>query len=114
MSNKLDLEIKQGEDFFRLLTIKDELGAPINLTGFTFTGQVRATSLTETFLEFTFNVKNQVTNLGQVEMIMSSAVSSKRKTSVKLPLFYDVEMNSGSNKKRILQGSLIFDPEITK
>jgi hypothetical protein len=114
MSNKLDLEVKQGETFFRLLKIKDELGAPIDLTGFTFFGQIRTSPLAALFVNFNFNILNQFDNKGMVEMTIPSAATIKKKASVKLALVYDVEMNSGSEIKRILQGSVIFDPEITK
>jgi len=114
MSNKLDLEVKQGETFFRLLNIKDEFGAPIDLTGFTFFGQIRTSPLAALFLDFSFNVLDQVNKKGMVEMTIPSNASVKKKISVKSNLVYDVEMNTGSEVRRILQGAIIFDPEITK
>ena len=114
MSNKLNLELKQGEDFFRLLTIKDETGSVIDLTGFQFKGSIKETPLTGEFLNFSFNILNQVTNKGKVEMTLSSSLSAKKKADRALSLVYDVEMNTGSQVKRILQGTLLFDPEVTK
>ena len=73
MSNKLNLGLKQGEDFQRTLTIKDENGIVINLTGYTFTGQVRASYSSDLFLSFTFTLANQTTNTVSVMPGLSMA-----------------------------------------
>jgi len=78
MSNKLNIELKQGEDFYRLITIKDNLSAEIDLTGYSFTGQIRASSKSELFLSFTFTIKDQGTSKGQVEMTLADAVWNKK------------------------------------
>jgi hypothetical protein len=114
MSNKLDIELKQGEDFYRLLTIKNEDGTPVNLTGFTFSGMIKESFTSPVFLSFSFTVKDQVTNTGEVEMTLPASQSSKKPVSSKAKFVYDVEMNSGSQVTRILQGSLLIDPEVTK
>lgn len=114
MSNKLNLELKQGEDFSRTLTIKDEFGQEIDLTGYTFKGSIKETPLSNEFLNFSFTILDQIVDKGKVEMNLSSALSSKKKADRPLNLVYDVEMNDGEKIKRILQGSIVFDPEVTK
>ena len=114
MSNKLNIELREGEDFYRLLTIQDSLLAPIDLTGYTFAGQIRAKYAADLYLTFSFTVKDQVTNKGEVEMKLAKALSSLKKISARLNYFYDVEMNDGANTTRILQGNCSIEPEVTK
>lgn len=112
MSNKLNLELKQGEDFYRLLTLTDESGAALDLTGHSFAGQIRANYNSEIFLSFTFNISDAVN--GKVEMTLSAALSSAKTSIGKSNYVYDVEHNTGSSKIRILEGSLLFNPEVTR
>lgn len=114
MSNKLNLELKQGEDFYRLLTFKDENSSPINLTGYTFAGQIRASYDDELFLSFSFTILNQTTHTGQVEMTLAKALSSAKTINVKNKYVYDVERNSGSRTVRVLEGAITISPEVTK
>lgn len=114
MSNKLNLELKQGEDFYRLLTFKDENGSLINLTGYTFAGQIRASYDDEMFLSFSFTTLNQTTNTGQVEMTLAKALSSAKTINVKNKYVYDVERNSGTRTTRVLEGAISISPEVTK
>lgn len=112
MSNRLDLEIKQGQDESFLLTIKDENGAPQDLTGFTFKGEARDQYQGKLFFAFSFDVKDQVTDTGKVEMLLPRAVTSKLKIAGKTLLVYDVEMTSSSTT-RILEGKINLNPEVT-
>lgn len=112
MSNKLDLEIKQGQDESFLLTIKDENGAPQDLTGFTFKGEARDQYQGKLFFSFSFDVKNQTTDTGKVEMILSRSATSRLKVAGKTILVYDVEMTS-STTTRIIEGKINFTPEVT-
>jgi len=41
MSNKLNIELKQGEDFYRLITIKDANGVAVDITGYSFAADIR-------------------------------------------------------------------------
>lgn len=114
MSNKLNLELKQGEDFIRLLTFKDENGALIDLTGFIFSGQIRPASNAPLFASFSFDVKDQVTNKGEVEVSLAASITSAKTIGSKLNYVYDIEMNTGSVIERVMQGSILIDPEVTK
>jgi hypothetical protein len=114
MSNKLNLELKQGEDFYRLLTFRDENAALMDLTGYTFAGQIRASYDDELFLSFTFSVLNQTTNRGEVEMTLAKALSSAKTVNGKNKYVYDVERNSGTRTVRVLEGVITISPEVTK
>ena len=114
MSNKLNLELKQGEDFYRLLTFRDENGNLVDLSGYSFAGQIRANYDDELFLSFTFNILNQTTHKGEVEMTLSKTLSSAKLINVKDNYVYDVERNSGSRTVRVLEGTIVISPEVTK
>lgn len=112
----LNITIDQGADFQRVLTIRDELNVPINLTGYSFKSQIRETFDSPTVVaEFNFVIRNQTTNTGEVEWSLpNSAVVSlnlDRATKYK----YDVEMTSaGLIKTRIIEGEATISPEVTR
>jgi hypothetical protein len=112
MSNKLNLELKQGEDFYRLLTLTDENGAAVNLTGHSFSGQIRSSYASDLFLSFAFTITDAVN--GKVEMTIPSATSTAKKCVGKGNFVYDVEHDTGSKKIRIMEGVLLFSPEVTR
>jgi hypothetical protein len=113
-SNILDLEIKQGQDEELLITVKNEDGSLVDLTGFTFAGQVRDTFIGSLIFSFSFQVQNQGTNQGEVKMTVAASVTSRVKINQPTSYVYDVEMNSGSKKTRILEGKLGLSPEVTR
>lgn len=119
---ELDLYIEQGAKFYRTLTLKSA-NVPIDITGYSFRGQIRKSQSDSTILaSFSFNILNQVSFTGQVEMTMSDAVTSSlpvptatsfvRKT---IKYIYDVEVvNSSGVVDRMLQGSAEVSPEVTR
>jgi len=118
MSNRYDFELKQGEDFSMVLTIKDEDGIPIDLTSYVFESDARAkfNDVSPAF-SFAFTIQNQTTNRGEVLMFITNvnsaliAIVDNRPTGY----FYDVEMETpGGTRKRIIQGRITVDPEVTK
>lgn len=113
-SNYLDLTVRQGEDFYRLLTIQDQNGNDINLTGYTFTAQIRETYSSPLFMSFSFTILDQDTNTGEVEMEISAATSSAKVINSELVYKYDVEMNDGTSTTRIMEGNCIISPEVTR
>lgn len=120
---KYDMSIDQGADFTLKLTIRDPLGALVDLTGHTFSGQIRKTiSDASVVASFSFNVLDQITNTGEVEISLASATSSAivlptqkeiNRKEVKYP--YDVESVDGSGVVvRWLQGIVKISPEVTR
>lgn len=121
-AGKLDFLIEQGASFERTLTIKDSLDAPINLTGYVFSGQIRKKySDATTVGSFVFTILDQVTNTGKVRVTMSPAATSaipvdKAETAAKrnTVYVYDIEMNTGSKVERLLEGAATISPEVTR
>ena len=112
MSNKLDLTLKQGEDFYRVLTIKDSNNVVVDITGYTFTAQIRETATSNLYLSFSFNISDALN--GVVEMTMAKELSSAKKIRSKEKFLYDVEMNDTTRVSRIMEGVVTITPEITK
>lgn len=119
----LDLTIEQGTTFKRVLTIKDDLDALIDLTGETFRGQIRKTPSSTTIVAtFTCTLRNQVTNKGEVEILISAAdtalipLASQSKPLIVAENFvYNIErVKTDSTVSRILEGIAIVSPEVTK
>ena len=110
--NKLDITLRQGEDFYRLLTIKDSDNVVVDITGYSFAAQIRETPVSNEYLAFSFNISDAVN--GQVEMTLAKALSSAKKINSKLKYLYDVEMNDTVRTTRIMEGIVTITPEITK
>lgn len=117
------MTICQGSDYELGVTIKDSTGTLIDLTGHTFTGQVRKTA-SDLIVQaiFSFEILDQVTDTGRVNIKMDAATSSgitldKSKSSSRkiTTMTYDVESVSVAlGTKRWLEGKVNFSPEVTK
>jgi hypothetical protein len=124
MAANYNLEILQGANFSMILTIKDSLDVPIDLTGHVFRGQIRRTvSDTEVQASFVFVLLDQTNILtrGKVSVSLSSEASrvinlgnqnSIRKTIVQMP--YDIESIFMTDVTRWLEGLVNLSPEITR
>jgi hypothetical protein len=123
MAGRYDMNIDQGSDYRITLTIKDELGAAINLTGQVFSGQIRRTASDVVILaSFTFNVLPQAgLTLGQVEVLLPGVTSSSipvatSKSATRTPTIYcyDIESTSFGVTTRWIEGLVTINPEVTK
>lgn len=118
----LNLQCEQGATFKRIFTIKNAAGAVIDLTNYTFTGQVRQKTNTSVELfAFTFTKAADPTT-GVVTMTVAPSVTLSL-NNVGGPTFkdgmtlqYDVDMTNSltSVVTRILNGSFTISPTVTK
>jgi hypothetical protein len=121
--NKYNIKVSQGATFSLGLTIKDASNVAINLTGYTFRGQIRKTvSSEEIEAAFTFQIQDQVTNTGEVTCLISATATAaidvtpsgnaERKIS---KMCYDIESESPTGVVvRWLEGIADVSPEATK
>jgi len=119
----LNITIEQGADFIRLLTIKDDVGTPINLTGYTFKSDLKDQTCGDVVASFSFVLANQGTNPGEVTWSMSAAITSGIEaqcvvagdgTFTTTPYLYDIEMTMPSGEiDRIMRGNCNVSPEVT-
>ncbi len=120
MANTLDIEIKQGETFQRLLSFTDSLNAPIDITSWTFAGQIRQTYSSTTILaSFTFDNTGLPNNQIYMKLsaVQTSAITVPKASSYERTITnytYDVEASQPIVVERILQGTANISPEVTK
>lgn len=118
----LDLLVEQGATFTRTLTLKDSAGAPIDITGWTFAGQIRKKyDSSSPLVSFTCAIVGAATN-GQFSITLSHTQTSAlpvlpAQDNSRSPTLYsyDIEcVKSDSTKARLLQGLVKVSPEVTK
>lgn len=115
MSNVYDLSIDQGATFQLLITWNDPSGTPINLTGYTARMQIRPTQPSSTIvLELT--TENGGITLGGLAGTISLFASATATAAITADSgVYDLELASaGGIVTRLLQGSVTFNPEVTR
>lgn len=119
----LDITIEQGARFEMLVTVNDSLGAPIDLTGATFEGQVRLShDAADPVAAFQFTLQNQSTNKGQVSVYLRDAITqtipvtgSAAGKRITQKYLYDISYYIVDGYKvRLLQGIANVVGEVTK
>jgi hypothetical protein len=118
----LALRCEQGATFKRIFTLKNASGSVIDLTNFTFTGQVRqGTNSSTELLAFTFTKATDAAT-GVVTMSITPSATLGL-NNVGGPTFkdgkvlqYDVDMTDSvtGTVTRILNGSFALSPTVTK
>lgn len=109
MALVVDINIDQGSDFSRVLTVVNDNGTPVNLTGYTAYSQFRKSYTSTTSYQFATTVTNAA--LGQITIALVGSASSLIKAGRYL---YDVEVVSLTSKLRVFQGLVTISPEVTK
>lgn len=103
----------QGATFTRQLVWKDANGTPINLTGYTARMQVRATfDSPDHVLELT--TSSGITLGGAAGTIDLTASATTMAAIEGKTYVYDLELVSGATVTRLVQGSFVIRPEVTK
>lgn len=113
---KQNLTVYQGADYRKVLTFKDESQNLMDLTGYTFRGQVKvAYSDSLPTLTIAFTLRDQTLEQGKVDMLIAAADTSALSIAKKAKYIYDVEMLDTNGKiTRILEGEIALHPEVTK
>jgi len=115
-AGKLNLIIEQGTTYTKTLTFKDGAGVPLDITGWTFDGQIRRTyNSSDILASFTFVILNQVTNTGEVELSLTDTETMAIPADYKVSNYvYDIETTVGSVVTRVVEGNVSFSAEVTK
>jgi hypothetical protein len=109
-AGKLNILIEQGATFSKTLTLKDEHGAPINLTGKTFASKIRRRPTdTQAAATFTMTVINAA--LGKVSWSLTATQTS---AVIAEPHYYDIEMTDGATVTRLMEGTAFVNFEVTR
>jgi hypothetical protein len=110
MATISNLYIDQGSDFNGVITLTNQDGSPLSLTGYTIKSQFRKSYNSSSFTEFTATVTNA--SQGIITLRLTAAQSSAVQAGRYL---YDIEITSSSGAKtRALEGIVVITPEITK
>lgn len=110
MATISNLVIDQGTTFSSIITLTNQDGTAMNLTGYTVASQFRKSFQSSTATSFTASIYDAAT--GKIRLQLSPTTSSAIKAGRYL---YDIELTSGAGEKsRALEGLVIITPEITK
>lgn len=109
MATKANLVIDQGSTFSTDLTLTDEYGDPLILTGYSVNSQIRKW-YTSTTVAATFSASVNVASA----VITLSLTSDQTSNLVAGRYVYDVEINSGSDVSRIVEGIVTVTPQVTR
>ena len=109
MATKANLVIDQGSTFSTDLTLTDENGDPLTLDGYTANSQVRkwytSSNASATFTT-SINTTSAVITLTLTANQTSNLVSGR--------YVYDVEISSGGEVSRIVEGIVTVTPQVTR
>lgn len=110
MAAKANIVLDQGTTFNTLLTLTDDAGDPLDLTGYTAEGQVRKWYTSNTAITFTINIPQPTT--GIIELSLTSTATANMMYG---RYVYDVVTIDGvGNVTRIVEGILTVTPEVTQ
>lgn len=108
MATKSNLVIDQGATFSTDLTLTDENGDALNLTGYTANSQLRKWYTSTNSVSFSTTTNNSI---GVVTLSLSSnqtaALTAGR-------YVYDVEISDGTTISRIVEGIVTVTPNVTR
>jgi hypothetical protein len=110
MAARVDMVIDQGTTFSTVVTVTNDNGDVVNLTGYTANAQIRAHH-TSSSITKTFAIANGGTN-GQLTLSLNyantAAITSGR-------YVYDVEVTSGSDvRSRVVEGIVTVNANVTR
>ena len=111
MAIKANIVIDQGADFSTTITVTDEAGSAVDITGYTGSGQIRKhyTSSTATDFDITFDVPRSE---GKVTIGLGRTVTANLEAG---RYVYDVEITSSANtRSRLVEGIVTVTPEVTR
>lgn len=110
MATVSNLYVDQGTDFSAIITLKNQDGTTMNLTGYSVASQFRKSYQSSTGTNFVVSLYNAAA--GQIRLQLAAATSSALSPGRYL---YDIEITSPINeRKRALEGIVVLTPEITR
>lgn len=109
MATISNLFIDQGSDFSSIITLTNQDGTVMDLTGFTVESQFRKSYQSSTHTPFTMSVFDATQ--GKIRLQLPAAVSSGIHAGRYL---YDIEISGAGQKRRVLEGIVVISPEITR
>ena len=111
MAAKANIVIDQGADFSTSITVTDDAGDAVDLTGYTGSGQIRKHYTSNTATDFTISFDSPRSS-GVVTISLGRATTSSIEAG---RYVYDVEITSAANtRSRLVEGIATITPEVTR
>lgn len=109
MATKANITIDQGTTFSTVISLTDDNGEPIDLTGYTGRSQMRKHYTSSNSQSFTVSLSN---TSGVVSLSLTATQTANLTPG---RYVYDVEVVSGANiVSRIVEGIVTVTPEVTR
>jgi hypothetical protein len=105
-----DIDIYRGDNFMHTVTIQDDQGAPVNVSGRTFTSQLRRYPDSST-VAATFTVSMTSAATGVVVFQLSDTTTASLDPG---PYRYDIQQNNGGTITTLLSGEAIVAADVTR
>lgn len=109
MATVSNLYIDQGSDYSSIITLTNQNGTVMNLTGFTVQSQFRKSYQSSSKTDFVATVHDATA--GKIRLQLPAATSSAIQAGRYL---YDIEIIGSGERKRVLEGIVVISPEITR
>ena len=109
-----DITCDQGATFSRVITWKNSNGTPIDLTNYTARMQVRANYPSSTVLLDLTTANGGITLGGALGTITLAATATTTAAIAADQYVYDLELITGSNVTRVVEGSFTVTPEVSR
>lgn len=108
MATKANLVIDQGSTYSTTITLTDDDGNPLDLTGYTGAGQIRKHYTSSSYTAFTVVITPLT---GEVTLSLTATQTSNMSAG---RYMYDVELTTGGTVSRVLEGIVTVTPECTR
>jgi len=109
MATKANLVVDQGATFSTDLTLEDENGNPISLTGYTANSQMRKW-YTSSNVAAVFTTAINLANA-----IITLSLTSDQTGNLDYGRYvYDVEISNGTTVSRVVEGIVTVTPQVTR
>ena len=103
--------VDQGTDFNTTITVTDNDGTAVNLTGYTGEGQIRKHYASTTKLDFSLSF-NSPRSGGEVVLALNKVQTANLEAG---RYVYDVELTSAANTTiRLAEGIVTVTPQVTR
>jgi hypothetical protein len=107
MATKANINIDQGTTFNTVVSLTDDSGNPLDMTGYTGQGELRTSYAAINAISFGVALSN-----GQIALSLDANTTSQLKRS---RYVYDVVLTDSSNNvTRVLEGVAYVDPTVTR
>lgn len=104
-----NLTVDQGSTFKANIDVTDGDGDALNLAGYSVAGQLRKNYNSSTAIDFAASVTNATDGVIQISLSATQTNSLKAGRYV-----YDVEITSGGEVTRVIEGQLEVTPGVTR